>query len=147
MYIYISSLILLKLTLPKLQSSALIAAALNDESMGSSDEDVVAPGADRGSADEDEESIDEDFQADTESDPAEEFDSAHESSGSGTDDGMDEGDDDDDEEDAKREEVKKREEKKKNVVAVKKDKDSKGKVKPGEREMVERPSKKAKADK
>ncbi|KAG5289658.1 FACT complex subunit pob3 [Histoplasma ohiense] len=68
-------------------SSALIAAALdNDE--GSSDEDV-AVGNDRGSADEDEESVDEDFQAESESDVAEEYDSAHESSGSGSDVDMD----------------------------------------------------------
>ena len=55
--------------------------------MASSDEEVVAPGADRGSADEDDESVDEDFQEDSESDVAEEFDSAHESSG-GSDDEM-----------------------------------------------------------
>ncbi|EDN08125.1 conserved hypothetical protein [Histoplasma mississippiense (nom. inval.)] len=72
-------------------SSALIAAALdNDE--GSSDEDV-AVGNDRGSADEDEESVDEDFQAESESDVAEEYDSAHESSGSGSDVDMDDVDD------------------------------------------------------
>ncbi|KAI9839141.1 MAG: FACT complex subunit [Sarea resinae] len=69
-------------------SSALIAAALNDEDMASSDEDVVAARADRGSADEDEESVDEDFRASSESDVAEEYDSAHESSGSGSDDEM-----------------------------------------------------------
>lgn len=50
--------------------------------MASSDEEVVAERADRGSADEDEESVDEDFRTDTESDVAEEYDSAHESSGS-----------------------------------------------------------------
>lgn len=38
----------------------------------------------RGSADEDEESVDEDFRADSESDVAEEYDSAHESSDSGS---------------------------------------------------------------
>ncbi|OJJ47034.1 hypothetical protein ASPZODRAFT_95665 [Penicilliopsis zonata CBS 506.65] len=64
-------------------SSALIAAALdNDELMGSSDDEGGR--ADRGSADEDEESVDEDFEADSESDVAEEFDSDHESSGSGS---------------------------------------------------------------
>ncbi|WEW58855.1 FACT complex subunit [Emydomyces testavorans] len=71
-------------------TSALLAAALdNDELMESSDEDVA--GAHRGSADEDEESVDEDFQAESESDVAEEYDSAHESSGagSGSDAGMD----------------------------------------------------------
>lgn len=49
--------------------------------MASSDEEVVAAGADRGSADEDEESVDDDFRTDSESDVAEEYDSAHESSG------------------------------------------------------------------
>ncbi|MCJ1243118.1 FACT complex subunit [Trapelia coarctata] len=68
-------------------SSTLIAQALKDEDMASSDEEIVAPGADRGSADEDDESVDEDFQEDSESDVAEEFDSAHESSG-GSDDEM-----------------------------------------------------------
>ncbi|KAI9750753.1 MAG: FACT complex subunit [Chaenotheca gracillima] len=62
-------------------SSALIAAALNDEDMASSDEEVVAARADRGSADEDEESVDEDFHASSDSDVAEEYDSAHASSG------------------------------------------------------------------
>lgn len=50
--------------------------------MASSDDEVVAARADRGSADEDEESVDEDFRTDSESDVAEEYDSAHESSGS-----------------------------------------------------------------
>ncbi|MCJ1234209.1 FACT complex subunit [Varicellaria rhodocarpa] len=60
-------------------SSALIAQALKDEDMASSEEELVVAGAERGS-DEDE-SVDEDFQADSDSDVAEEFDSAHESSG------------------------------------------------------------------
>ncbi|KAJ9227636.1 hypothetical protein DTO169C6_277 [Paecilomyces variotii] len=61
-------------------SSALLAAALdNDEMMASSDDEGGR--ADRGSADEDEESVDEDFEASSESDVAEEYDSAHESSG------------------------------------------------------------------
>ncbi|KAE9379630.1 SSrecog-domain-containing protein [Stipitochalara longipes BDJ] len=64
-------------------TSALLAAALRDNpDMASSDEEVVTAKADRGSADEDSESADEDFQEDSESDVAEEFDSAHESSGS-----------------------------------------------------------------
>lgn len=50
--------------------------------MASSDDEVVAARADRGSADEDEESVDEDFRTDSDSDVAEEYDSAHESSGS-----------------------------------------------------------------
>ncbi|KAL9036904.1 MAG: hypothetical protein Q9214_005933, partial [Letrouitia sp. 1 TL-2023] len=73
-------------------SSALIAAALKDADMASSDEEVVAARADRGSADEDEESVDEDFRTDSESDVAEEYDSAHESSGSGSDEEMVDGD-------------------------------------------------------
>ncbi|KAI4273872.1 MAG: hypothetical protein LQ337_004339 [Flavoplaca oasis] len=73
-------------------SSALIAAALKDADMASSDEEVVAARADRGSADEDEESVDEDFKTDSESDVAEEYDSAHESSGSGSDAEMVDGD-------------------------------------------------------
>jgi structure-specific recognition protein 1 len=60
------------------QSSALIAAALDNDDLSS--EDDARP--DRGSADEDEESVDEDFRADSDSDVAEEYDSAHESSGS-----------------------------------------------------------------
>ena len=70
------------------QSSALIQAALNDANIDSSEEEVVAAHADRGSADEDDESVDEDFQSDSESDVAEEYDSAHESSGSGSDEEM-----------------------------------------------------------
>lgn len=61
-----------------LQAAGLIAAALDNDAMGSSD-DEVRP--DRGSADEDEESVDEDFAGSSESDVAEEFDSEHESSG------------------------------------------------------------------
>ncbi|QKX53047.1 uncharacterized protein TRUGW13939_00118 [Talaromyces rugulosus] len=60
------------------ESSALIAAALDNDDLSS--EDDARP--DRGSADEDEESVDEDFRADSDSDVAEEYDSAHESSGS-----------------------------------------------------------------
>lgn len=65
-------------------NAALLAAALRDPDMVSSDDEVVASRADRGSADEDDESVDEDFQAESESDVAEEYDSAHESSGSGS---------------------------------------------------------------
>ncbi|KAJ5482499.1 hypothetical protein N7475_001311, partial [Penicillium sp. IBT 31633x] len=60
------------------EAAGLIAAALDNDAMGSSD-DEVRP--DRGSADEDEESVDEDFAGSSESDVAEEFDSEHESSG------------------------------------------------------------------
>ncbi|KAF2000677.1 SSrecog-domain-containing protein [Amniculicola lignicola CBS 123094] len=56
-------------------SGAILAAALQDEELASSDEEVAV----RGSADEDDESVDEDFQADSESDVAEEFDENHES--------------------------------------------------------------------
>ncbi|GES64103.1 FACT complex subunit pob3 [Aspergillus terreus] len=72
-------------------TSALIAAALDNEDMASSDEDGGR--ADRGSADEDEESVDEDFHAESDSDVAEEYDSAHESSGSGSDAEMDDASD------------------------------------------------------
>ncbi|KAH0537392.1 FACT complex subunit [Glutinoglossum americanum] len=69
-------------------SSALIQAALADASdlASSADESPSKPnnnaGGMRGSADEDSESVDEDFHASSESDVAEEYDSAHESSGS-----------------------------------------------------------------
>jgi structure-specific recognition protein 1 len=63
------------------EDTSLLAAALGDPDMASSDEEVVAARADRGSADEDDESVDEDFVGDSESDVAEEFDSAHESEG------------------------------------------------------------------
>ncbi|KAL1969122.1 hypothetical protein VTN77DRAFT_376 [Rasamsonia byssochlamydoides] len=90
-------------------SSALIAAALDNEDL-SSDEDGGR--ADRGSADEDEESIDEDFQAESESEVAEEYDSAHESSGSesGSDAEMDDASDvvDDEEEEIEEERPKKK---------------------------------------
>ncbi|KAI0881886.1 SSrecog-domain-containing protein [Annulohypoxylon maeteangense] len=66
------------------EDANLLAAALREEAMDESEEEVVGPRADRGSADEDEESVDEDFQAESESDVAEEYDSAHESSGSGS---------------------------------------------------------------
>lgn len=66
------------------EDANLLAAALRDEDMGSSDDDIVGGKADRGSADEDEESVDEDFQAESESDVAEEYDSQHESDGSGS---------------------------------------------------------------
>ena len=73
------------------QSSALIQAALNDADINSSEEEVVTARVERGSADEDDESLDEDFQSDSDSDVAEEYDSAHESSGS--DEEMADGDD------------------------------------------------------
>ena len=57
---------------------AMLKAALNDEDLASSEDEVVAA---RGSADEDDESVDEDFNASDSSDPEEEYNSAHESSG------------------------------------------------------------------
>jgi structure-specific recognition protein 1 len=63
-------------------SATLLAARLDPEELATSEEEAV--GGARGSADEDEESVDEDFQADSESDVAEEYDSAHESEGSGS---------------------------------------------------------------
>jgi structure-specific recognition protein 1 len=65
------------------EDANLIAQALRED-MASSDEEVVGAKAERGSADEDEESVDEDFQAESDSDVAEEFDSNHESDGSGS---------------------------------------------------------------
>ena len=61
-------------------SATLLAARLDPEELATSDDE--APAGARGSADEDEESVDEDFHADSDSDVAEEYDSAHESSGS-----------------------------------------------------------------
>ncbi|KAK1835165.1 FACT complex subunit ctc-1 [Podospora conica] len=86
----------------EIDEDANLAAALRDQVMESSDEEVVGPKADRGSADEDDESVDEDFQADSDSDVAEEFDSEHESDGSGSaesdvDNGVQDEDDDGDE--------------------------------------------------
>ncbi|KAI9674580.1 MAG: FACT complex subunit [Trizodia sp. TS-e1964] len=104
-------------------SSALMAAAMQDADIASSDEEVVAARADRGSADEDEESVDEDFAASSDSDPAEEYDSAHESSG-GSDEEMED----------VQEEVEK-------PVRSKKDSGSGGK-KGEERELESRPPKK-----
>ncbi|KAH9868550.1 FACT complex subunit, partial [Plenodomus biglobosus] len=66
-------------------SGAILAAALQDEDLASSDDGAPA---NRGSADEDDESIDEDFQADSESEVGEEFDSDHQSSGSDSDEEM-----------------------------------------------------------
>lgn len=66
------------------EDANMLAAALREEAMAESEEEVVGARADRGSADEDEESVDDDFQAESESDVAEEYDSAHESSGSGS---------------------------------------------------------------
>ena len=76
------------------EDANLLAAALRAQDMDDSDDEVVGNKADRGSADEDEESVDEDFQADSDTDVAEEFDSDHQSSGSGS--GSDSGVDDDD---------------------------------------------------
>lgn len=86
------------------EDGKLLAAALREQDMDDSEEEVVGGGgADRGSADEDDESVDEDFRAESESDVAEEYDSAHDSSGSGSGESDVEanqgGDDDDDDED------------------------------------------------
>ncbi|KAL9094078.1 MAG: hypothetical protein Q9165_003748 [Trypethelium subeluteriae] len=66
-------------------SSALIAQALKDGDLASSDDEA---GGVRGSASDDDEEIDEDFQEESESEVGEEYDSAHESSGSGSDEEM-----------------------------------------------------------
>nr|POE72720.1 fact complex subunit pob3 [Quercus suber] len=74
----------------------MLAAALSaDPDLASSDDEEVV--AARGSADEDDESVDEDFQADSDSDVAEEYDSDAKSSGGGSDDEMDDADVDVDE--------------------------------------------------
>lgn len=78
------------------EDANMLAAALREQDMDESDDEVVARNADRGSADEDEESVDEDFQADSESDVAEEYDSAHDSSGSASASDAESGVDDDD---------------------------------------------------
>ncbi|KAF2155883.1 SSrecog-domain-containing protein [Myriangium duriaei CBS 260.36] len=93
------------------EESALMAAAMKDEDLASSEDEVAAVA--RGSADEDDESVDEDFHASDESDVAEEYDSAHESSG-GSDEEMVDADDDDDDDAAgsDREEVVERPKKK-----------------------------------
>ncbi|KAK4216646.1 FACT complex subunit ctc-1 [Rhypophila decipiens] len=67
------------------EDANMLAAAMREQAMDDSEEEVVGPKADRGSADEDEESVDEDFRAESDSDVAEEFDSEHESDGSGSD--------------------------------------------------------------
>ena len=76
------------------QSTTLIAQALKDQDMDSSEDEVVAARADRGSADEDDESPDEDFKTDSDSDVAEEFDSAHETDSEASDAEMDGNDSD-----------------------------------------------------
>lgn len=70
-------------------SGALLAAALQDDDLASSDGEA----APRGSADEDDESIDEDFEAESESDVAEEYDEDHQSD-SGSDEEMADADSD-----------------------------------------------------
>lgn len=100
------------------EDANMMAAALRDQAMDSSDDEGAgaAAKADRGSADEDEESVDDDFQAESESDVAEEYDSNHDSSGSGSDESdvdnqVDDEDDDDavdDEDDEEEERPKKK---------------------------------------
>ncbi|KAF3911637.1 hypothetical protein AA313_de0201842 [Arthrobotrys entomopaga] len=77
------------------EDASLLRTALDDD-MGD-DDDIEVSRVDRGSADEDDESVDEDFEAESESDVAEEYDSNHESSGSESD--AEGGDDDDDDDD------------------------------------------------
>lgn len=100
------------------EDANMLAAALREQAMDDSEDDAPAARADRGSADEDEESVDEDFQGDSDSDVAEEFDSAHESDGSDSasdaesgvdnDEEMDEDDDDEEEEEEERPKKKKK---------------------------------------
>lgn len=72
---------------------SMLAAALSADPDLASSEDEEVIRQDRGSADEDDESVDEDFQADSDSDVAEEYDSDAKSSGGGSD--AEDGDDDD----------------------------------------------------
>ncbi|KAG6088677.1 FACT complex subunit [Claviceps sp. LM220 group G6] len=81
------------------EDANMLAAALREQDMDDSDDEIVANKADRGSADEDEESVDEDFHADSDSEVAEEYDSAHDSSGSDSDSDAESGVDDDDDDD------------------------------------------------
>lgn len=76
------------------QSGAILAAALQDDDLASSDNEV----ANRGSADEDDESVDEDFQAESESEVGEEYDENHMSSGDSDSEMADAGSDGPDEE-------------------------------------------------
>ncbi|KAG9252791.1 FACT complex subunit POB3 [Emericellopsis atlantica] len=76
------------------EESNMLAAAMREQAMDESDDEIVAAKADRGSADEDEESVDEDFQADSDSDVAEEYDSAHDSSSGDSASGSDQGESD-----------------------------------------------------
>lgn len=62
---------------------AMLAAALNKPDLASSEDEEVVNN-ERGSADEDDESVDEDFHADSDSDVAEEYDSDAKSSGGGS---------------------------------------------------------------
>ncbi|RKF61611.1 FACT complex subunit ctc-1 [Erysiphe neolycopersici] len=64
--------------------NALLAAALRDPDMASSDDEEIVTRANRDSEDDEDESVDEDFKTDSESDVAEEYDSGHESAGSGS---------------------------------------------------------------
>lgn len=79
------------------EDANLLKAALREEALDDDSEDeVVGAKADRGSADEDEESVDEDFRADSDSDVAEEFDSNPETTDSeDAESGVDDDDDDD----------------------------------------------------
>ncbi|KAG5956133.1 FACT complex subunit [Claviceps humidiphila] len=81
------------------EDANMLAAALREQDMDDSDDEIVANKADRGSADEDEESVDEDFHADSDSEVAEEYDSAHDSSGSDSDSDAESGVDDDGDDD------------------------------------------------
>ncbi|KAM3537815.1 hypothetical protein ARSEF1564_009269 [Beauveria bassiana] len=78
------------------EDANLRAAALRDQDLDDSDDEVVkGAAADRGSADEDEESVDEDFHADTESDISDPEASGESDAGSGSDAGESDVDDED----------------------------------------------------
>lgn len=100
------------------EDANMLAAALREQvMMDDSEDEVVGAKADRGSADEDEESVDEDFMADSESDVAEEYDSNHESSGAGSEEsGVDDDDEDDDDDDDRDDEAEQPKKKKKKTA-------------------------------
>ena len=86
------------------EDANLLAQAMRDQEMDTSEDDAGPASAskdDKRSDDEDEESVDEDFEAESESEVAEEYDSNHESSGSGS----GESDVDDDDQDERMEDV------------------------------------------
>ncbi|OAQ95850.1 hypothetical protein LLEC1_00273 [Akanthomyces lecanii] len=91
------------------EDANLLAAALREQAMDDSEDEVVkGAAADRGSADEDEESVDEDFHAETESDISDPEASDESEAGSGSDAGESDVDDEDMEDEEERPKKKKK---------------------------------------